>query len=317
MPDAFEVPAPILNSPFDEPAEHWHIVEGETPEKRPGRRPAVYYYRDPKQAPRDSREANSGGVAVELPVVNQIRERVKAWRTAGYPGVTRTTLELLQWWQREGRDERKRLFFAQKEAAETVIFLTEARADFRQGIAIPMDEPSDDQKVQGITAFRRLACKMATGSGKTTVMGMLSAWTILNKVNDRGDGRFSDVVLIVCPNVTIRDRLRELDPENGDASLFRPASRRPRSMDFATATGRSTRFAWIPKSFTKPIPAKRRTRRKNGCGSRSTRWASSPGRPTVKAGQSIRRTSRNWRRRWSGRCIRRAATFVVSSALEC
>ncbi len=62
---------------------------------------------------------------------------------------------------------------------------------------------------------------MATGSGKTTVMGMLAAWSILNKVNDRCDARFSDVVLVVCPNVTIRDRLRELDPEGGEASLYR------------------------------------------------------------------------------------------------
>jgi type III restriction enzyme len=57
---------------------------------------------------------------------------VKAWRAAGYPGVTRTTLELLQWWQRDGRE--KRLFYAQIEAAETIIFLIEARQDFRQGI---------------------------------------------------------------------------------------------------------------------------------------------------------------------------------------
>ena len=62
---------------------------------------------------------------------------------------------------------------------------------------------------------------MATGSGKTTVMGMLAAWRILNKVNDRGDARFSDVVLIVCPNVTIRNRLAELDPSHGEASLYR------------------------------------------------------------------------------------------------
>jgi type III restriction enzyme len=62
---------------------------------------------------------------------------------------------------------------------------------------------------------------MATGCGKTTVMGMVAAWSILNKVNDRSDGRFSDVVLIVCPNVTIRERLAELDPERGEACLYR------------------------------------------------------------------------------------------------
>ena len=52
-------------------------------------------------------------------------------------------------------------------------------------------------------------------------MGMLAAWSILNKVNDRADARFSDVVLVVVPNVTIRDRCHELDPELGEASLYR------------------------------------------------------------------------------------------------
>ncbi len=137
----------------------------------------------------------------------------------GYPGVTRTTLELIQWWTREGRE--KRLFFAQIEAALTIIFLNEARADFLQGISVPRDEPSEERKAEGFTGFQRYACKMATGAGKTTVMGMLAAWSILNKVNDRSDGRFSDVVLVVCPNVTIRSRLGELNPELGEASLYR------------------------------------------------------------------------------------------------
>lgn len=220
MSDAFEVPEPILNSPFEEPAEHWHIVEGETPERRPGRRPAVYYYRDPKAKSADG-QARVGGIAVELPLVNLIRERVKGWRQAGYPGVTRTTLELLQWWRRERDEERKRQFFAQLEAVETIIFLSESRADFRQGISVPRDEPSEDQKLAGNAGFLRYCCKMATGSGKTTVMAMLAAWSILNKINDRGDARFSDVVLVVCPNVTIRGRLRELDPEEGEASIYR------------------------------------------------------------------------------------------------
>ncbi len=52
-------------------------------------------------------------------------------------------------------------------------------------------------------------------------MAMLAAWSILNKVNDRSDARFSEVVLVVCPNVTIKNRLRELDPEAGEASLYR------------------------------------------------------------------------------------------------
>src|SRR5439155_324421 len=126
---SFEVAEPILSSPFAEPTRHWYIREGEEPEKREGRRPAVVFP--------------------------------------------------------------------------------------------PRDEPGDDQRAQGFTGFRRYASKMATGAGKTTVMGMLAAWSILNKVNDRNDARFSDVVLVVCPNVTIRSRLRELDPRAGDASIYR------------------------------------------------------------------------------------------------
>jgi type III restriction enzyme len=217
----YEVAEPILNSPYDEPAEHWHIEEGKQPERRPGRRPAGYFYRDPK-APLNGNEHEARGRWVELALVNLIRERVKEWHPLalrGEGGVTRTTTELLNYWYREGRQHR--LFFAQLEAAETIIFLTEARADFLQGIAIPPDEPSEERKAEGYGAFRRLACKMATGSGKTTVMGMLVAWSILNKVNDRSDARFSDVVLVVCPNVTIRNRLQELDPAHGEASLYR------------------------------------------------------------------------------------------------
>jgi type III restriction enzyme len=221
---SYEVSEPILNSPFEKPSRYWYIQEGEEPELRSGRRPPVIF------PPRDQREPWTVNPSLlrpspqypagfELALVALIRERVEAWRQQGYPGVTRTTQELVQWWTREGRE--KRLFYAQLESAQTVIFLKEARADFLQGIAVPRDEPSDDRKAEGYAGFPRYACKMATGSGKTTVMGMLAAWSILNKVNDRSGGRFSDVALVVCPNVTIRDRLTELDPERGEASIYR------------------------------------------------------------------------------------------------
>ncbi len=217
----FEVPEPILNSPFDEPALYWDLKEGEPASRLPGRRLAGYFYRDPK-ASTGTNEHEARGVWEELPLVNLIRQRLQDWRSLalhGKGGVTRTTQELLNYWQREGRQHR--LFFAQLEATETIIFLTEGRIDFLQGINIPPDEPSEDRNAEGYRTFRRYALKMATGTGKTTVMGMLAAWSILNKVNDRGDGRFSDTVLVVCPNVTIRNRLQELDPSRGEASLYR------------------------------------------------------------------------------------------------
>src|SRR5271154_3443953 len=238
-----EVGEPIQNSPFEEPTRYWYIREGEQPQLIEGhRRPSIVFAPREQKRPwlvdqrllRPSKQYPSG---FELALVNLIRERVAAWQKQGYPGSTRTTLELLQWWTRDGRE--KRLFFAQIEAATSVIFLKEARADFLQGISIPRDEPSDDRKEkEGYTGFERYACKMATGSGKTTVMGMLAAWSILNKVNSHGDARYSEVVLAVCPNVTIRERLSELDPNRGDASIYRTADLVPSDLMSSLRRGR-------------------------------------------------------------------------------
>jgi type III restriction enzyme len=219
-----EVPNPILNSPFEEPTQYWYIREGEEPELRQrSRRKAIVF---PPRNQTHEWDTSDGTLqkcddppgAYEIVLVNLTRERVKAWREQGYPGASRITLELLQYWRREGRQAR--LFFAQIEAAETIIFQCEARSDFRQGIEVPLDEPSIQQQSSGIKAFIRYACKMATGSGKTTVMGMMAAWSILNKINNRSDGRYSDVVLVICPNVTIRSRLAELNPDGGEASVI-------------------------------------------------------------------------------------------------
>lgn len=210
----FEVPEAIICSPFAEPDRHWYLQEGTTAELRAGRRPSVYYYGG--QASDDGAPVVS---AIELKLVTLIRGRLKQWRGDGYPGATRTTTELLTYWRRDGRVQR--LFFAQLEAAETVIFLTQARRDYLQGIEVPLDTPTERQQADGARGFVRYACKMATGAGKTTVMGMLAAWSILNKVHDRSNARYSDTVLVVCPNVTIRSRLSELDPRHGEASLHR------------------------------------------------------------------------------------------------
>ncbi len=219
----FQVETPILNSPFLEPAQHWRIEEGTPPRIEAGRRKPVYFYRPPSFDVSKEGQDEDIGYEIELLLVSRIRKELAKWREAGCPGASKITLELLSYWQRGGRD--KRLFFAQLEAAQTVIFLTEARADFLHGIHVPADEPTERQRAEGTRAFVRHACKMATGSGKTTVMGMLAAWSILNKVaggHDRSRSRlFSDRVLVVCPNVTIRNRLAELDPALGEASLYR------------------------------------------------------------------------------------------------
>ena len=230
----FEVPTPILNSPFVEPAEYWDLREGEPPERLPGRRAAGYWYRDPRAGVQGP--AGSRGIWREMPLVNTIRGRLMEWREAGRPGISRVTAELIDWWEREGRETR--LFYAQKEAAESIIFLTEARADFLTGLTIPADDPGEERQAQGYPGFQRRCCKMATGTGKSTVAAMIAAWSILNKQADRGDARFSDTVLIVCPNVTIRRRLGELDPRTGEASLYRTRDLVPPAMMADLARGR-------------------------------------------------------------------------------
>ncbi|WP_310596207.1 BPTD_3080 family restriction endonuclease [Sphingomonas sp.] len=228
-----EVESPIINSPFIEPQCHWLIERGKVPVKAEGRRRASYFYRVPEHSGRGRRSRaqaemfeSERGEEVELEIVNLIRERVKEWREGArsggvaYDGASSVTKELLELWRSDERMQR--LFFAQIEAAESIIFLVEAAEIYRKGTPeIPKDEPGLEAKAAGLRAFLRYACKMATGSSKTTVMGMLAAWSILNRVAAPRDDRFSDTVLIVCPNVTIRERLRELDPALGDLSLYR------------------------------------------------------------------------------------------------
>ena len=221
------VEAPIINSPYDEPKHHWHIEEAKQPDKRDGRRAASYFFRVPDRAARGRKgkqqaalfEDASKGNEYLLDLANLIRLRVKEWRERDYSGATKVTRELLDLWRSPDRSQR--LFFAQLEAVEVVLFLVEGPEDLKQGVVVPADQPGEDAKAEGYKAFVRYALKMATGSGKTTVMGMLAAWSILNKVSQPQAPAYSDTILIVCPNVTIRDRLRELDPNLDELSLYR------------------------------------------------------------------------------------------------
>ena len=190
----------IINSPYEEPARYWRYNrESRTFSLAEGRRPAGYVI-----ATEGSQAFDDPGVFVEIPLVNRIRPRVKAWREAGYVGVTGVTRRLLEHWNDPEEFETRRFFFCQLEAAETLIWLAEAPAAEKVGIEIPSDGG----------AFERLCAKMATGSGKTIVMAVVMAWHILNKVTYPRDTRFSKNVLIVAPGLTVKNRLAVLDPSN-------------------------------------------------------------------------------------------------------
>jgi type III restriction enzyme len=189
----------IINSPYDEPHEHWRYHrETRLFTREPERRKTGYV-----RASEKSRSFDDPGIFIELPLVNQIRPRVKAWREADYPGASGITKRLLQHWRdTEQRDSNRRFFFCQLEAIETLMWLTEAPASERVGIEVPSDGGP----------FPRLCSKMATGSGKTILMSMLIAWQVLNKVTYPQDKRFSKNILLIAPGLTVKNRLRVLIP---------------------------------------------------------------------------------------------------------
>ncbi|MEJ7876115.1 MAG: DEAD/DEAH box helicase family protein [Solirubrobacterales bacterium] len=179
---------PIINDPFAEPSRHWHFGDG-APEVRDGRRVAGYV---PPMVKGGQLQITDEIVVMEQ--VNRIRDRVREWREGGYPGATPVTRALFAHWFDEKRELRP--FFAQQEAIETVAWLAEAPAEKRTGITI-----------EGFEAYERWAVKLATGAGKTLVMGMTIAWSGLNKVVNRQDRRFTDAFLVVAPNLTVKGRL--------------------------------------------------------------------------------------------------------------
>jgi len=197
----------IINSPYQEPQKYWQYDRNSRLfNLTPGRRPAGYLI-----ASENSKINDDPGKFIEIPLVNKIRPRVKAWRNEGYPGVTGITKRLLAHWNnQEERDFP--FFFCQLEAIETLIWLTESPPSEKVGIDIPDDGGN----------FKRLCSKMATGSGKTIVMAMLIAWQILNKVTYPQDTRFSKNIFIVAPGLTVRNRLQVLLPsaENNYYKIF-------------------------------------------------------------------------------------------------
>ncbi len=194
----------IINSAYHEPTLYWkQNRETERYEKISGRRPAGYIV-----AGQEKNDYNEQGRFVELPLVNRIRPRVKAWREAGYPGVTGTTRRLLAHWH-DNAARQYPFFFCQLDAMETLIWLTEAPDADKVGIDIPNDGGE----------FRRICTKMCTGSGKTTVMAMLIAWQVCNKVAYPQDRRFTKNVFIVAPGLTVRSRLSVLQP-GGESNYY-------------------------------------------------------------------------------------------------
>jgi type III restriction enzyme len=213
-----DVPSPILNRPYDIPALHFEMgPHGPTGEVREGRRPSESFI--PIAASRKGKRVAGDAVQTAFDfditgerrerneLVNELRREVAKWRKFGYERVTPISRKLLLHWADESRENR--VLFCQRDAVETAIFLAEVAgrhgyADWRRRL----DSPNAEYNA----GLPRIALKMATGTGKTVVMAMLIAWQTANKVQTPRDSRFAKRFLIVTPGITIKDRLRVLQP---------------------------------------------------------------------------------------------------------
>lgn len=222
---------PILNNPYLEPALHYATnLDGELDyeQVRPGRRPFSGEVQSIPVGQGAQRQLYDGDQAAEASygnhLVNVLRKEVKAWRVAGYAGATRVTCELLNFWfKNEKRPFQHKLFFAQQEAIEAAVYLNEIADKSNVGQRLLKDL----EEGQAETAkLPRICFKMATGTGKTVVMGALIIYHFFNRLEYRNDTRFADNFLLIAPGITIRDRLNVLRADERN---------RPDSADYYTA----------------------------------------------------------------------------------
>nr|WP_276553487.1 DEAD/DEAH box helicase family protein [Cupriavidus gilardii] len=221
---------PILNSPYGYPSRHWELDDKGQPTQQilESRRASSFISPIPKprryhgeQATLELDEvenlADDGQRYRHSELINAVRREVDAWRSlpSSQWRVTPETARLLEHW-RDHKFTGVRPFFCQVEAAETAIWLTEVAPQLGRNGERFLDhlkKASNDAN----PGLMRLALKLATGAGKTTVMAMLIAWQTVNAVRHPQSRKFTRGFLLVAPGLTIKDRLRVLLPNDADS----------------------------------------------------------------------------------------------------
>jgi len=223
---------PILNSPYAYPMRHWELDEHGQPTQKilEIRRRAEFITPIPKPKKRKRIAAQDAFVFNDVEglstkaqqydptsIINKVRGYIDTWRSLPNPAqwqVTPETARLLQHW-RHHKFSGIRPFFCQLEAVETAIWLTEIAPKSSNGKLILDHLASANRDAN--PGLMRLALKLATGAGKTTVMAMLIAWQTINAVRRPGSKHFTRGFLICAPGLTIKDRLRVLQPHDPDS----------------------------------------------------------------------------------------------------
>ena len=223
---------PILNSPYAKPSKHWELDINDQPTGNiiASRRSVSLV--TPIPVPKPAGTTQQLGMALSsdasitntsrmhlTTIINEVRNEVDKWRELpeNLWEVTPTTARLLKHW-RHHKFENIRPFFCQVEATETAIWLHEVAPKSTKGRKY-LEYLRQTQADHNPDLFR-IALKMATGAGKTSVMAMLIAWQTLNSVRSEQNNRYTCGFLIVAPGITIKDRLRVLLP-NAESNYFK------------------------------------------------------------------------------------------------
>jgi type III restriction enzyme len=149
------------------------------------------------------------------PLVEKVRQGVKAWRDSGYAGGSETTRALLQFWfqrehlvpQQDGTIGPFRWYFAQREAVESAIWLYEIEAARSPYAMMKYDSSDAISKQMFDEDWARYVMKLATGAGKTKVISLLLTWSYFHKLYEP-ESPLSTNFLLIAPNIIVLDRLR-------------------------------------------------------------------------------------------------------------
>ena len=211
--------------------------------RRPWEKPVSFLVKD-ANAETGWREDTSGRRPSNLLLVPKIRTAVDAWREQDYPGASSVSRRLFEYWfdedhEVDGFPVPFRYHFCQREAIETMVWLVEVSGltDVQALIEAYAEVYRRDLYTDNITfqttmdgrrqvrryvpelegegvqdlppkELRRFAFKMATGSGKTTVMAMAIIWSFFHK-KWIPKSTLSSNFLVVAPNVIVYQRLEK------------------------------------------------------------------------------------------------------------
>jgi type III restriction enzyme len=150
------------------------------------------------------------------PLVPELRRKVKEWRDSGYAGATGTSRSLLNWWfntphllpQADGTMAEFQYYFAQREALETIVYLYDVVGVKDKYDLMRFDSSGAVSSGMFDETWRRFVVKMATGSGKTKVLGLVLAWSFFHKLYEPDSGLARNF-LVIAPNIIVLDRIRK------------------------------------------------------------------------------------------------------------